>query len=44
MLKEFDNLLVLMMFNETEEDKQTGVAMAKELYKVVDRKELTILK
>ena len=44
LIKEFDNILAVMMFNEREEDKETGVELAKELYKIVDKKELSKIK
>lgn len=40
LLKELENGVVLLIFNESEEDKQTGEYFGKELFKLVDRKEI----
>lgn len=40
LLKEFDNLLVLMIFNEKPEDKETAVYFSTQLGKIIDRKEI----
>lgn len=40
LLKELENILVLMIFNEKPEDKETGIFYAKEVCKVIDRKEI----
>lgn len=40
LLKQFDNLLVLMIFNEKPEDKQTGVYFSTQICRIIDRKEI----
>lgn len=40
LLKEFNNLLVLMIFNEKPEDKETGVYFSTQVCKIIDRKEI----
>jgi len=44
LLKEMENVLVLLMFNEEVEDKETGVYFSTQIYKIVDKKEVSIVK
>ena len=44
LLKEFDNLLLLVAYNDREEDRESGKFMAKQLGLIVDRKELNSTK
>ncbi len=38
LLSEFENILVLMIFNERPEDKETGVYFAQQISRLIDRK------
>lgn len=42
--KELENVVVVMMFNEQAEDRETGVYFSQQLFKLIDRKEISKLR